>query len=119
MRLHTPFVRLPMRVDVDALAAEVGRLPANAWRPHPEGAPGNTAVPLVAVDGDPENDRTKGPMLPPPQLAELPYTSDVLRPLDAVVGRTRLMRIEQEGELIAHVDTNYYWRDHLRVHIPV
>jgi hypothetical protein len=29
------------------------------------------------------------------------------------------MRIEEEGELVAHVDTNYYWRDHVRVHVPV
>ena len=119
MRLSHPFVRLPLRVDAEALAAEVGAIDASAWRPHPEGAPGNTALPLVAVRGDPTDDDTRGPMHPTPHLAHLPYTVRVLAALDSVIGRTRLMRIEEEGALDLHVDSNYYWWGHLRIHVPV
>ncbi len=119
MRLSTPFVRLPLRVAPDALAAEVLGLPAEIWKAHPEGAPGNTAVPLVAVGGDPADDSTRGAMQPTPYLDALPYLRRVLGALDTVIGRSRLMRIEEEGDLDEHVDTNYYWRDHLRVHVPV
>ena len=58
-------------------------------------------------------------MAPTPYLAQLPYVRRLLASLDSVIGRTRLMRIEEEGELTSHIDTNYYWRDHLRVHFPV
>ena len=53
MRLDAPFVRLPFVVDAAALDAEVAALAPELWRAHPEGAPGNTAVPLVAYRGDP------------------------------------------------------------------
>ncbi len=119
MRLDAAFVRLPFVVDPAALDAEVDALAPELWRAHPEGAPGNTAVPLVAHRGDPEDDGAKGAMAPTPYLARLPYVRRLLASLDSVIGRTRLMRIEEEGELTAHIDTNYYWRDHLRVHFPV
>ena len=119
MRLPTEFVKLPIRVDAAALAAEVAALPEAIWRDHPEGARGNTAVPLVAREGDPFDDTAAGPMLPTPYLSRLPYTAKIMASLGSVIGRTRLMRIEEEGHLDDHVDTNYYWRDHLRVHVPV
>jgi len=119
MRLHQPFVRLPLRVDAARLAAEIAAIDEDAWRDHPEGAPGNTALPLVAVGGDPENDSTRGPMAPTPNLIGLPYTRQVLAGLGSTIGRTRLMRIAHETELHAHVDTNYYWWHHLRVHVPI
>ena len=58
-------------------------------------------------------------MAPTPFLTQLPYVRRLLAALDSVIGRTRLMRIEEEGELTSHIDTNYYWRDHVRVHLPV
>lgn len=119
MRLPVPFVRLALRVDADRLAADLGRVPASAWRPHPEGAPGNVALPLVAAQGDAADDATTGPMRPTPALALLPYHHAVLAALGAPIGRTRLMAIQGEGQLAQHADTNRYWQDHLRVHIPV
>ncbi|MFA5885406.1 MAG: TIGR03032 family protein [Acidimicrobiia bacterium] len=119
MRLPVAFLRLPFTVDADALARELDALPTSAWKDHPEGAVGNTAVPLVAINGDPGDDAVFGPMLPTPSLAALPYTRRVMGALDSVIGRSRLMRIPEEGDLYAHVDVAYYWRDHLRVHVPV
>jgi uncharacterized protein (TIGR03032 family) len=119
VRLPRPFVRLPIRVDARALAAELDRIAPDAWRPHPEGAPGNTALPIVAAGGNPADDGLSGPMHPTPHLAQLPYTVRVLASLRSVIGRSRFMRIEEEGELTKHVDSNYYWWEHMRVHVPV
>ena len=44
MQLKKPFLKLPIRFDADALAAEVSALPATAWTPHPTGFVGNEAV---------------------------------------------------------------------------
>lgn len=119
MRLPVAFIRLPITVDAAALRHEIDALPDSAWKPHPQGAAGNTAVPLIATNGDPGDDAVVGPMLPTPSLAALPYTRRVIAALDSVIGRTRLMRVPQEGDLYEHVDLAYYWRDHLRVHVPV
>ena len=119
MRLDQTFVRLPLEVDAAALQAEVDTIPESAWRGHPEGAPGNTAVVLVGAGGDPDGDSTVGPMAPTPHLAGMPYTRQVLAALGTTIGRTRLMRIATETELGLHVDTNYYWWRHLRIHVPV
>ena len=122
MRLVQPFVLLPIQTDVDALVAEVMAIPESVWRPHPEGMPGNSALPLVAVGGDPEDDSVEGPMRPTPHLQGLPAIINVLAGLSALgcpIGRTRLMRIDIESEVKPHVDTNRYWWDHLRVHIPI
>ena len=119
MRLDTTFIRLALRVDAARLAAEVAALPDDAWVPHPEGAPGNTSVPLVASRGNADDQATTGPMAPTPTLARMPYTRAVLAALGAPIGRTRLMRIEADGHLGLHVDTNRYWQEHFRVHVPV
>ncbi|MEQ1700660.1 MAG: TIGR03032 family protein [Ilumatobacteraceae bacterium] len=119
MHLDTTFIRLALRVDATRLAAEVAALPEDAWVPHPEGAPGNTCVPLVAARGNADDQATTGPMAPTPTLANMPYTRAVLAALGAPIGRSRLMRIEAEGHLGLHVDTNRYWQEHFRVHVPV
>jgi len=122
MRLDQPIVRLPISIDIDGLIAEVNAIADVVWRPHPEGMPGNSALPLVSVMGDPENDEVVGPMRPTPHLEALPSIVNVMAGLTALgcpIGRTRLMRVDIESEVKSHVDTNRYWWDHLRVHIPI
>jgi len=122
MRLNVPFVRLPITLDVDAIEAEVAALPESLWQPHPEGMAGNSALPLVTVGGTPTDQGVDGAMRPTPVLQALPAITNVLGGLTALgcpIGRTRLMRIDIESEVTAHVDINRYWWDHLRVHIPV
>jgi uncharacterized protein (TIGR03032 family) len=119
LRLRRSTVRLPLVVDAARLAAEVDTIAESSWRDHPEGAPGNTALALIAAGGNPDDDAAKGPMAPTPHLAALPYTRQILSALGATIGRSRLMRIATETELEAHVDTNYYWWHHLRIHVPV
>lgn len=120
MKLPVPFIQLPLRFDAAALAAEIARFDEPMWRPHPDGMPGNAALPLVAVDGDPaRGDSVEGPMRPTPALLQSPYLLQVLGSLDAVIGRTRLMRLSGRAEVRSHIDTDYYWHDRVRVHVPI
>jgi uncharacterized protein (TIGR03032 family) len=119
LQLQDAFSRLTLTVDSERLAGEVDALGEDAWRPHPEGMPGNSSLSLLAVDGDPDDDGVRGPMRPTPHLARCPYASRVLAALKAPIGRTRFMRIVGNGEARAHCDTNYYWQERLRVHVPV
>ena len=105
--------------DADRLAAEVAALSEAAWRPHPKGFPGNDALPLITTDGDPASDARCGMMRPTPHLLACPYLMQVLEMLGATWGRARLMRLAGDAEVTPHVDTDYYWRDHMRVHVPI
>jgi uncharacterized protein (TIGR03032 family) len=119
VRLDTEFIRLPLRFDVDRMQAEVDAIAESEWRPHPQGHPGNSALPLTAVAGDPLDDGVAGPMVPTPQLARCEYLQQVLASFETVIGRSRLMRLEGESEATLHSDTNYYWADRVRIHVPV
>lgn len=119
MRLDTEFIQLPLRFDAARLAEEVAAVPEEDWRPHPQGHPGNSALPLIASGGDPGNDATKGPMRPTPHLARLPYLRQALAAFGTVFGRTRLMRLDGNAEATPHTDTNYYWLRRVRLHLPL
>jgi hypothetical protein len=119
MQLQVPFVQLPLHFDAEKLAVEVAALGSDAWREHPQKYPGNYALPLISVEGDPESDAIAGPMQPTEYLRRCPYLQRVLARLGAVWGRTRLMKLAAGAEVTPHADINYYWRDRVRVHIPV
>jgi hypothetical protein len=119
MKLSHPFIQLPLSFDAQALAQEIEALGESVWRPHPQGFPGNSAMPLVSVDGDPASDEMRGPMRPTPQLLACPYLMQAMHSMGAVWGRSRLMRLSGQAEVTPHVDINYYWREHMRVHVPI
>ena len=119
MRLPVPFIQLPLRFDAAALAAEIRALGESVWMPHPEGFAGNSALALIAANGDPESNAIVGPMRPTPHLERCPYMMHTLATIGAVWGRSRLMRLSGQAEVTAHVDTNYYWRERMRVHVPI
>ena len=118
MRLAQPLLQLPIGFDADALAAEVRALPESAWDPHPTGFVGNEAVRLVTPHGE-LTDAIEGPMAPTGYLLRCPYVMRVMAELGGVWGRSRLMALAPGAEVPAHVDAHYYWRTHLRIHIPV
>ncbi len=118
MRLTQPLLQLPIRFDSDALAADVRALPASAWDPHPTGFVGNEAVRLVTPHGE-LSDAIEGPMAPTEHLRRCPGIMAVMAELGGVWGRSRLMALAPGAEVPAHVDAHYYWRTHLRIHIPV
>ncbi len=119
MQLPQPFIRLPLTADAERLRAEIAQFGAQDWRAHPQGNPGNSALPLIARRGQADDDGVAGPMAATPHLARCPYLAQVLAALDAPLGRARLMRLDAGAEATAHVDTNYYWSQRVRVHIPI
>ncbi|HLZ84016.1 MAG TPA: sulfotransferase [Caulobacteraceae bacterium] len=119
MKLRARFLQLPIVFNADRLALEVAAMPASAWRPHPQGYPGNDALPLITTNGDPASDARDGAMGPTPHLLASPYLLQVLEALGATWGRSRLMRLSGDAEVKPHVDTDYYWREHMRVHVPI
>ena len=119
MKLQVPFVQLPLQFDADALAREIAALGSEHWREHPQKFPGNYALPLISAGGDPDNDAVAGAMLPTPYLAQCPYLMQVLARIGGVWGRTRLMKLTGQAEVSPHADINYYWRERVRVHVPV
>lgn len=120
MKLQARFVQLPLMFDAARLAREIATIPESEWRPHPAGFAGNEFLPLLAVNGDPADESFNGPMAPTRYLsAERPYLWQTLASLGAVLGRTRLMRLSGHAEVNEHADVNYYWRDRMRVHVPV
>lgn len=119
MKLHAPFIQLPLLFDADALAAEVAAVEESAWRPHPQGFPGNSMLPLVAVQGDAANEAFSGEMAPTPELRRCPYLQQVMAAMQATIGRTRLMRLAGQAEVTRHVDQGYYWAERVRVHVPI
>ncbi len=118
MKLPQSFIRLPLRVDAERLAAEVEALPDNAWQAHPTGFAGNTAVPLISVNGG-INDLISGPMQPTPFLDRCEYLRQVLAAFGVVFGRSRLMCLAGGAEVPRHCDVNYHWFTRVRIHIPV
>lgn len=120
MKLPVPFIQLPLLFDADVLADEIDALDDVLWQPHPSGLPGNTALPLVAAGGEPsQGDLLMGKMSPTPALSRCRYMQQVLGSLGSVLGRVRLMRLEPGAEVAPHVDTNHYWKERVRVHIPI
>ncbi len=112
-------MQLPLRFDAAALQAEVRAIPESAWRPHPQGYPGNDALTLIATGGDPASDAASGAMRSTEHLERSPYLMRVLDSIGATWGRTRLMRLSGHAEVMPHVDVNYYWRERVRVHVPI
>lgn len=118
MRLSRPFFQLPVLFDAGRLQAEVAALPVEAWVPHPDGVPGNSAARLISAGGR-ETDSVHGHMLPTRWLEGMPYTRQVLAGFGVVWGRSRLMRLAPGVGVPEHADINYHWHTRVRMHIPV
>ncbi|RZA30003.1 MAG: hypothetical protein EOP92_35795, partial [Lysobacteraceae bacterium] len=119
MKLQVPFIQLPISFDAAALAEEVSRISEDSWRAHPDGIPGNSALTLITTGGNPDSDELSGSMRPTPWLEQCPYLVQVLDAIGGTWGRSRLMRLSGQSEVTPHVDVNYYWREHMRVHVPI
>jgi len=119
VKLPAPFIQLPVAFDAAALAAEIAALGEDNWFPHPAGYVGNDYLPLVSAGGVTTGESPTGPMAPTPLLERSPYLMQVLESFGAVWGRSRLMRLQGNSEVTPHADLGYYWRDRLRVHVPI
>ncbi|MBU1324123.1 MAG: sulfotransferase [Alphaproteobacteria bacterium] len=118
MKLKAPFIKLPFTFDVERLRAEVLAFPAEAWAPHPNKIPGNSALRLITVGGT-ENDDVAGAMAPTRNLLAAPYLQQVLSHFGVVWSRSRLMKLGPRSEVPTHTDVNYHWFHRVRMHIPI
>ncbi len=119
MKLEHPFIQLPLKFDAELLAREVTAIDESAWLPHPQGFAGNDALTLITPYGDKNSDLLSGPMQPTEHLLRCPYLMQVMQTIGGVWGRTRLMRLSGQAEVERHVDVHYYWRERMRVHVPI
>lgn len=118
MKLPTEFVRLPYRFDVEQLKREVLAFQASEWLPHVQGYAGNTAIPLISLRGE-MNDDFNGPMKVTEKLQRSPYIRQVLASFDEVFGRSRLMGLAANCSVPGHMDVNYHWYSRVRIHVPI
>ncbi|MGH8035378.1 MAG: aspartyl/asparaginyl beta-hydroxylase domain-containing protein [Lysobacterales bacterium] len=118
MKLPREFIQLPLAFEAERLADEVRSLPIQAWQAHPTGYAGNTAVPLISVNGE-ANDIFSGPMAETPWLKGAPYLRQVLTSFQVVLGRSRLMGLAGGSEVPWHSDVNYHWFTRVRIHVPI
>lgn len=118
MKLATNFYRLPLRFDASRLAQELEQFDESDWRPHPQGFVGNSALILVAANGD-TNDELTGSMLPTAALRRCPYMQQVMASFGSVIGRSRIMRLAGGESVSEHTDIHAYWHHHIRIHVPI
>ncbi len=118
MRLPTEFVRLARRFDHEQLKQEVLAFDPAEWLPHVQGYEGNTAIPLISVRGE-MNDDFNGPMKVTEKLDRSPYIRQVIASFNEVFGRSRLMGLGAHCSVPEHRDVNYHWYTRVRIHIPV
>lgn len=118
MLFKQPIVRLPIRFCAETLVEEVKALPRSAWVGHPQGLNGNDAVRLISPNGE-ATDLWSGVMAPTEYLRACPFIMEIMAVLGAVWGRSRLMGLAPGATVPGHIDSHYYWRTHVRIHIPV
>lgn len=118
MKLSKPFVRLPFAFDAKQLAEELGQFHEHAWMSHPNRIQGNSAIALVSLNGE-DNDEFSGRMMPTPHLQKCEYIQQIMANFGEVFARSRLMRLAAQSQVSPHVDFNYHWYSRVRIHIPI
>lgn len=118
MRLPQRFYRLPVRFNVERMRAEVAALPAEAWAPHPNGDPGNSALRLISVEGG-DNEEVVGEMRMTRYLERSPYLRQVLASFGVVWSRSRLLRLAPGAVVPTHADIHHHWFYRVRMHVPI
>lgn len=112
-------VRLPVRIDVARLTAELDRLPRDAWGPASRDPVVHASVESFFAVGHPRGPRPL-PSDDRPVLADLPYLKELLhevipaRPVRAIVAR-----LHSHGLIPIHTDTPRFFRGTVRLSIQV
>jgi aspartyl/asparaginyl beta-hydroxylase len=112
-------VRLPIRVDPAGVAAELDRLPVNAW-----GQANRDPIVQASVDSFFAIGYPRGPRPVPPDdrpvLMQLPYLRRFLRETIAATPRRAIVaRLRPHGLIPIHTDTPRFFRGTLRLSIQV
>lgn len=118
MQLPHAFIQLPFAFDVERLQFELDQFDDSTWMAHPSRLNGNSAIPLVSLQGQ-DNDDFSGRMIPTPHLARCEYMQQSMASFGEVLARSRLMRLAAGAEVSPHIDFNYHWYTRVRIHIPI
>lgn len=118
MDLSHPFIRLPFNFDANRLKQELAIFEDSVWMEHPSRINGNSAIPLVSLNGKDNNDFA-GQMQSTPHLDRCDYVNQVMASFDEVIARSRFMKLAAGEEVTEHVDFNYHWYNRVRIHIPI
>ncbi len=118
MRLKSEFIRLPLSFDVQRLAHEAKQFSEYEWDYHPQRYDGNTALNLVSKNGD-RSYAYIGEMKATAALGKCPYIQQIMASFETIIGRSRFMRLAPGKGVPAHSDTDYTWRNRVRIHIPI
>ena len=106
MKLLSELVKLPLRFDSRRLVEEISQFSPSDWTTNPSGLVGNSALILVSVKGEINDEfAISGQMQPTNFLLRSPYLQQVLKAIAAPISRTRLMRIAP-GAKVTAVDTS-------------
>lgn len=115
----TGCVRLPLRVDAERLAIEIGRLAANAWGNANRDPIVQASVESFFAIGYPRGPRPVPPDDRPP-LAQLPYLREILRErIAAAPTRAIVARLVPHGFIPIHSDTPRFFRATIRLSMQV
>lgn len=119
MKQPDPFIRLPVQFDVGRLSREIAVFAKDDWKPEASRTPDRYELPLIAAHGNADGDATSGPMRPTSYLLRCPYLMQVLASMDAVWGRTRLVKSTDQFGLERQADTSYYAVTRASLHVPI
>ncbi len=120
MELPSDLLKLPLQFDSERLAYEIAQIPRSEWTRNPSGLPGNSALILVSVNGEINDDfAISGPMQTTKHLMACPYMQQVFVSLDAPISRSRLMRLAPGAAAGMHLDARYHWFRRIRIHVPI
>ncbi len=119
MNLEKPFYKLPLALDVTEARKEVSRLVTTEdWIDHASGFEGNFYIPITSYQGT-INNLKRTPIEETHFAERLPEVRNLLKSFDLTIGISRLMKLAPGCSVPVHSDTNEYWDDRVRIHIPI
>ena len=105
--LPYPFVQFPLQLNVAELLEEIRLLGPEHWKGHRFST--LRSIPLI--------DRGVAGATMRPALLRLPKLRSFLCQWEAPLGESRISFLGPGAKVQEHVDTDYYWKHRLRVHI--
>lgn len=120
MKLPSDLLKLPLKFDGEHLAHEIAQIPRSEWTTNPSGLYGNSALILVSVNGEINDDfAISGQMQATKHLKLCPYIQQIFAALKAPISRSRLMILAPGASADMHLDARYHWYRRIRIHIPI
>ena len=110
------FYQLPFQFDPEPILEELSQIPEGEWQDNPLGFSGIDSLILVSSQGK-DTHSTYSEMKATPRLKRLPKIRQLISLFNAPLGATRVMRLAPGAKVKSHVDTHYYWRHRLRIHL--